>query len=256
MKNTSPMGMNRTGLQMSPFDSSAMQAAAPPVSDTITGDASAVSDMRSSYTTESEPIGSVPIPATVSGALSTGMSMLSGQQPQILIDKLGERLAFERAGTRLYDALIAKFDAMDTGDTSMQLHELQRIRADEARHFTMIAAAIESIGGDPTAQTPSADLVGVEALGLIQVVTDPRTTLAQSLHAMLTAELSDRAGWEVLMILAEQSGQAALNSDFAIALQQEQEHLELVQKWYREALMGRDQGAADVGEPAAPVRSH
>lgn len=31
---------------------------------------------------------------------------VKGDSPTILLDKLGERLAFKRTGTRLYDALI------------------------------------------------------------------------------------------------------------------------------------------------------
>ena len=64
----------------------------------------------------------------------------------------------------------------------MTIDDLETIRADEARHFRLIAEAIESLGGDPTSQTPSADLAGVESMGLVQVLNDPRTSIAQSLH--------------------------------------------------------------------------
>ena len=39
--------------------------------------------------------------------LKTALNKLVGVSPEVLIDKLGERLAFERTGTRLYDALRA-----------------------------------------------------------------------------------------------------------------------------------------------------
>lgn len=45
----------------------------------------------------------------------------------------------------------------------------------------MLSEAIVDMGGDPTAQTPCADVSAVAAMGLIQVLTDPRTTLAQGL---------------------------------------------------------------------------
>ena len=47
----------------------------------------------------------------------------------------------------------------------------------------MLVQAMEQLGGDPTAQTPCADVTATASMGLIQVVTDPRTTLAQSLNA-------------------------------------------------------------------------
>jgi hypothetical protein len=44
----------------------------------------------------------------VKGVAKTGMQKLTGKKPEVLIDKLGARLAFERTGTRLYDALLGK----------------------------------------------------------------------------------------------------------------------------------------------------
>ena len=240
MKEQTSIGMNRTGVQMSPFDTSAMQSGMPPSMTPATpGDETALADMRSSYIVDAEPLGSVPLPGTVKGAITTGMAMLTGNQPQVFIDKLGERLAFERTGTRLYDALITKFEAMQDGSTSMTLADLQQIRQDEARHVAIIADAIESLGCDPTSQTPCADLAGTESLGLMQAVTDPRTTIAQSLHAILVAELADQAGWEMLIALTEDHGQQAMITDFNVALTEERTHLARVQRWFEEATLGK-----------------
>lgn len=161
---------------------------------------------------------------------------LKGDSPHILFDKLGERLAFERTGARLYDALITKCEVLLDGDISMTIDDLEQIRADEARHFLLLSDAITSLGGDPTAQTPSADLAGVECMGLVQVLNDPCTSIAQSLHAMVTAELSDKAGWETLVALADEHDLLDMVDDFTDALNQEREHLALVQTWYEEAI--------------------
>jgi len=238
MKESPPTGMNRTGIQMSPFDSNAMQSSIPPASAVPPGDETALAAIRSAYIDEADPVGSVPIPATISGAVTTALQALSGNSPQIFLDKLGERLAFERTGTRLYDALITKYQALHDGIGTMSLADLEKIRADEARHFKIVANAIESLGADPTAETPSADLVGVESLGLMQVISDPRTTLAQSLHAILTAELADESGWEMLVAMADDHQQAAMSSDFNVALDEERLHLQLVKQWYEEAVLG------------------
>ena len=233
---TEHVGMNRTGIQMSPIDSKAMQELVPAITGTDGGDEAALATLRSDYITNADSLGSVPLPGTITGAVSMGLSMLKGDSPQILLDKLGERLAFERTGTRLYDALITKCDVMLDGDISMTIEDLEQIRADEARHFNMISDAIESLGGDPTSQTPSADLAGVESMGLVQVLNDPRTTIAQSLHAIVTAELSDKAGWETLIALADEHELTEMVDDFTQALNQEREHLALVQTWYEEAI--------------------
>jgi rubrerythrin len=232
---TEHVGMNRTGVQMSPLDTKAMLEDDGSVRGEG-GDEAASTDLRSAYIAESDGVGSVPLPATVTGAVSMGVAMLKGDSPQNLLDKLGERLAFERTGTRLYDALITKCEVMLDDQISMTIEDLEGIRADEARHFLMLSDAIESLGGDPTAQTPSADMVGVEAMGLVQVLNDPRTSMAQSLHAIVTAELSDKAGWETLIALADEHELSDMVNDFALALDQEREHLALVQTWYEEAI--------------------
>ena len=230
------IGMNRTGIQMSPIDAKAMQQAAPTLAGALAADESAMADVRNDYIAHADTLGSVPLPGTIAGAVNMGVSMLKGDSPQILLDKLGERLAFERTGTRLYDALITKCDVMLGGDMSMTIADLEQIRADEARHFMLLSDAIESLGGDPTSQTPSADLAGVESMGLVQVLNDPRTSIAQSLHAIMTAELSDKAGWETLVALADEHELNEMVEDFTDALNQEREHLALVQTWYEEAI--------------------
>lgn len=238
---TEQAGKNRTGIQTSPADSQAMQdAEAAPASSFE--DELALAEMRNDYIMHADTVGSVPLPDPGAGKI-----VLKGDSPDILLDKLGERLAFERTGTRLYDALITKCDTMLNGELSMTIEELEEIRADEARHFMMLAEAIEALGGDPTSQTPSGDLAGVESMGLVQVVNDPRTTIAQSLHAIMTAELSDKAGWETLVALADEHELIELVDDFTEALNQEREHLALVQTWYEEAI-GLTFGDFDLGD--------
>jgi len=260
MKEKVPMGMNRTGMQMSPMDAKDMTKTPASMTPMTPGDDTALAEMRAGYIAEADPLGSVPVPGTIKGALTTGASMLTGDQPQLLIDKLGERLAFERTGTRLYDALITKFDALQDETTSMTLADLQKIRQDEARHFAIINEAIESLGGDSTSQTPCADVCGVASMGLMQVVTDPRTTMAQSLQAMLIAEMTDNAGWELLIALAEDQGQDALISDFSLALDEERIHLQQVRNWFEEATLGKaiSSGAIvdDVSDGVRPTSLH
>jgi rubrerythrin len=250
---TEHVGLNKTGIQMSPIDSKEMlnvdenERGQP-------GDESGAVEVRSAYIAESDGVGSIPLPGTVKGALNVGIQMLKGDSPQILLDKLGERLAFERTGTRLYDALITKCEVMLDGQISMAVEDLAAIRADEARHFLLLKDAIETLGGDPTSQTPSADIVGVESMGLVQVLNDPRTSLAQSLHAIVTAELSDKAGWETLIALADEHELADMVNDFTLALNEEREHLALVQTWYEEAL-GLTYGDVEIEPDATGAQS-
>jgi hypothetical protein len=85
--------------------------------------------------------------------------------------------------------------------------------------------------------SPCADVAGVQAFGLMQSVTDPRTTLTQCLGSMLIAELADEAAWELLIGLAQSSGHDKLVQRFQVALQEEEEHLAQVRKWVQELTM-------------------
>jgi rubrerythrin len=233
---TEYVGMNRTGVQMSPLDTGAMLDSDDAPVRGAPGDARALQHAREAHIADAGGIGSIAVPGTLAGAVGTGLRMLQGDRPQILLDKLGERLAFERTSTRLYDALLAKCDVMPDGPAGMTRTHVEDIRRDEARHFLLLKEAIDKLGGDPTSQTPSADVAGVESLGLVQVLHDPRTSLAQSLHALLTAELADGAGWETLLALASDAGQDDLAARFAQALDDERRHLALVHGWYHAAI--------------------
>jgi hypothetical protein len=241
---TEHMGMNKTGVQMSPLNTKRMLEE----DDRILtrgqpGDETQMAELRQSYIRESNGYGSIPVPATLKGMASSALDMMKGERPQILIDKMAERLAMERTATRLYDALLTKLAVVNEGTVSITAADVASIRGDEARHALLLADAIASIGADPTAMTPSADNVGVEAMGLVQVLSDPRSSLAQSLHALLTAELSDGVGWETLIALAHEMGHRDMVDGFSDALLQERKHQAMIQSWYEEAL-GLDASAS------------
>jgi ferritin-like protein len=248
MQKSTKIGLqNRTGMQSSPKLSEELL-------ETVKGipgaplpavDGVSLSEARVEHIHEADPLGTFPAPRTAKGMLKAGAKMLTGKRPQVFIDKLAERAAFERGGTRLYDALLTKFlgesnasnDGDDVDDSDLDdvsEVDLRQIRDEEASHFRMLVECIESLGGDPTAETPGADLVGVETSGLLQVVSDPRTSFAQSLHAVLAAELVDHAGWELLCQMAQAEGQDEMLLDFQSALQDEQDHLRTVRKWFTE----------------------
>lgn len=204
------IGRNRTGQQASPQLSQEMNDIVQPVR-AEAADASALTDVRLFYIREADPL---------------------GDRPQVFVDKLAERLAYERGGTRLYDAVIAKFIAHADELKDVSLQELVEIRDEEASHAALIRTCIEQLGADPTAQTPSADLVGVATAGFLQAVTDPRTTLTQTLQVALAAELVDVASWETLILIAEEMEQDSMAQRFRKALEHENEHLAKVRGWF------------------------
>jgi hypothetical protein len=76
-------------------------------------------------------------------------------------------------------------------------------------------------------------------MGLMQVLNDPKTTIAQALHAILVAEMTDNAAWDELIELTSQVGNDDLVARFSKARDSELEHLEKVQAWYKEATLAQ-----------------
>lgn len=231
------LGLNRTGIKANPIESARMLEVPELTRPSSEGDGLAlIAQKRVDVSAESETMGTLPPPASVKELATTAVKMLTGKKAPIFIDKLGERLAFERSGTRLYDAAISKFDAFGSWAGGPTREELVHIRNEELRHFHLLHDVIESLGSDPTAVTPSANIVAVASKGLFLVCTDPRTSLHQTLEAILIAELSDNDCWENLIDLAETMGRDDLAAEFAEALDNEREHLRNVRMWLASAL--------------------
>jgi hypothetical protein len=236
MDNEVAVGLNRTGLDMAPKSKGTLVEFAREQAARASREPNDLHAMRKQYALESDRVGSVPVPARMKGMASTVVDKLKGHNPEVLIDKLGERLAYERTGVRLYEALITKVGAASSGPL-VDLAMLTKIRDDERAHFELVGDALRSIGADPTAMTPCADIAGVAATGHLQVMTDPRTTVSQALNSILMIELGDNAGWDLLITLARESGHEVLASQFEVALKTEQEHLATVQGWLKQAVL-------------------
>lgn len=235
MEKAAELGHNVTGAQMSPEDTKAQLKAVEKYPPDIKGDASKLALARKAMRQEAGPIGSVPIPGSVKGVLKSGFDKMLGKQPELLVDKLGERLAYERTGVRLYEAVLAKFEGTETDDKEL-IPTLRRIRDDEAAHMKIVKEAIETLGADPTAMTPCADVAGVMAMGIMQVLTDPRTNLSQALNALLTLELADNAAWELLVELTNKAGHPKIAASFENALEEEGRHVSTIKALLQQQL--------------------
>ncbi|HWE27460.1 MAG TPA: ferritin-like domain-containing protein [Polyangia bacterium] len=253
MKTPNDTGMNRTGIRTSPIESKLAERAAEEALPTSIGGESELAAVRLAHARASEPVGSMPPPTTLKGVAKTTVTLLKGENPMLLLNKLGERLAFERSGVRLYEAVIDKLPAFVDSDGSAVgpgIADLRSIQEDELRHVDVVRRAIEQLGGDATAMTPAADVSGVTGMGLMQVACDPRMQLAESLQALLTAELVDNEGWELLIHLARGLGQHDMLASFTQASDQERRHLLRVRAWLT-ALAMHDAGIESEA-PAPP----
>lgn len=227
------MNGNRTGIQTAPELAEELIEGATNAAPSSEGGIKDIAEFRGEYIAEGFPIGSMPtLPVSEEADAEdeeVGMA--------VLLDKLSERLAFERMGTRLYEALLNKCEVLGEMSPGPTIEQIEQIGREEMEHFLLLNRTITDMGGDPTVQSPCADIAGVASMGIMQVLTDPRTSMAQCLQALLTAELTDNAGWELLIKLADNLGQDEMKAEFETALANEEEHLQNVRTWLSESVL-------------------
>ncbi len=251
MKNTTEMGLNRSGLATAPrLASQVLQV--PKLTPKSTGDAMVIANERVMYAKEAEPMATMPPPGSLKELASNAVKLLKGQKAIVLVDKVAERMAFERGGVRLYDALLSKFDAYGSWEGGPSRADLESIRRDELMHFHFLAEVLGMLGADATAVSPSAEVHDVMSSGMRLVLTDPRTDLKQCLETMMTVELADNECWTTLVKLAHGYQEQRLAERFQRCLDEERVHVSRVRAWLTAGIGGEafgDPKALHVAEP-------
>lgn len=247
MRQSPQQADNRTGFMRSGRLGEEMLEATREFLPSSPGNARAIADVRIAYAREGDSLGETPPPASLVDKAKSIVTAVTGGQPTLLFDKLGERLVFERAGARLYEALLSKHEAYGSFDGGPSAQDLLHILQEEYEHGDMLQQAIKDLGGDPTALTPSANLTVNISAGLPQVLSDPRTNLLQSLEAIVVAELADNECWSALEQIARQAGHEQLADGCLEAIEHERQHLHHVRLWLA-AGQGRE-AMEDAGAP-------
>ncbi len=157
------------------------------------------------------------------------MEKLARYDAAKVIDVLNERLAFERAGVKLYDRVLEVIRASGDANVQRMLEEMQEHRDEEKEHEEWLEEQIRSLGGDAHAETDKSRLVTRESKGIEEVVMSD-AALPHLMHALLAAELVDNAGWDLLVQLADEAGDREAKREFKKRLHQEEDHLVFVRK--------------------------
>ncbi len=178
------------------------------------------------------------------------MPNLYDTNPEKVLDLLNERLTFEREGVKLYDAIIRKIERSKERSIARMADNLREHRDEEKEHEEWLEAQIREVGGDAHATTARTELVKTESRGLEEVVreTDEPSHL---LHALMTAELADNAGWDLLVQIADEADDDKAKRQFKKRLHEEEEHLVFVRR-AMERLARREILGERVAMPTAP----
>jgi bacterioferritin (cytochrome b1) len=157
------------------------------------------------------------------------MKKLAEKNVGRVINLLNERLAFERAGVKLYDAILERMRSSGDPQIQRMVEQMQEHREDEKRHEEWLEEQIRALGGDAHTPSEKSILVQAESQGIEHVIQrDP--LLPHDFHALLVAELADNAGWDLLVQLADEVGDRDAKKEFKKRLHEEEEHLLFVRK--------------------------
>ena len=170
------------------------------------------------------------------------MKKLAGKNVSRVIDLLNERLAFERAGVKLYDTILERMKS--DRRVERMLDQMTEHREQEKEHEEWLEEQIRALGGDARTPSEKSILVQAESQGIEHVIErDPR--LPHDFHALLVAELADNAGWDLLVQLADEVGDRDAKKEFKKRLHEEEEHLLFVRKaveqFAKEEILGEPQ---------------
>jgi bacterioferritin (cytochrome b1) len=153
------------------------------------------------------------------------MEKLAKDNAVFVLNVLGGRLAFERTGVKLYDAVIAQIDRSGEPRYHAIVDQLREIRNEEKEHEEWLEEQIRALGGDAHEVTEMAQLEMSESSGIAGVIEGGDRKILHLIHALLAAELADNAGWDVLVKLADETGDRMAKLQFAKRLAEEAKHL-------------------------------
>ena len=176
------------------------------------------------------------------------MKKLAKKNATKVIDLLNERLAFERSGVKLYDTLLRRLRAAEDPALKSLLGQVKEYREEEKEHEEWLEEQIRALGGDAHSPTEHSVLVQAEAEGVERVMRRDES-IPHDFHALLTAELADNAGWDLLVQIADEFGDSEAKKEFSKRLQEEEKHLLFV----RNTMLELTKKDVSVPPPSAPA---
>jgi len=229
-------GGNRTGMGHAPGEArQAAEGAAAGVPQAAV-DSRGLEAARASEARNADAVGSMPTQGRAARLDPELAARVRSAAGGMLLDFLGERLTAERTHARLYETLLAKLEASGSAPGRPERAALALLREQALNRFHLLTSAIERLGGDATAVTPSADLTATVNAGVLQAMNDQRITLAQGMKLMVGALVVAKDAWETLVDIAERVGVQDMGLELQHAMDQVEENLASMRTWLRRAL--------------------
>jgi hypothetical protein len=136
------------------------------------------------------------------------------------IELLSERLAFARVSVALYDTVLERLRQRGGPYDSVRGH-LRLIREEKKGHQEWLEEKVGTLGGDT--EQPGNSLLREEWANIVAGLGEG-TEPGPLFESLLTAEVSDNGGWEMLLELAERFADEEMTGEIRQMLHEEQEH--------------------------------
>ena len=159
-----------------------------------------------------------------------------------LIDVLAERLAFERAGVRLYDAVLSRLESAEPAVRRM-LPRVEQQRAEAQAHAAWLEAQLRGLEAGAAAGTRRAELAHLETEGLLRIAGDGAATVQEMFHALYVFELTDEGGWDLLVQLADRGGDRTAREELGRRREAARAHVAFVRRALTELLVNEVLGS-------------
>ena len=153
------------------------------------------------------------------------MKKLAERNRDKVIDLLTERLAFERTAVKLYDSIVLKLGRRTDPEIARLMPQLKEHHDQEREHEAWLEVEIRVFGGDTHAETDLSRLIEIESEGFEKVVHCGDGEPVHLLHALLSVELVDTSGWQLLLELADAAEDDDARRGFRQRLHEEEDHL-------------------------------
>jgi bacterioferritin (cytochrome b1) len=169
-----------------------------------------------------------------------------------VVHLLDERLAFERAGLKLYDRVLGAMRAFGDADVRGLEGEMETSRNEEEEHLAWLEAQLRALrpdsGGEP------GDPGGAEGARRVEEVANSDVPLPQLVNALLAAKLADDAGWDGLVQLAAEARDLDARRELRRRLHEEEDHVLVIRRVMAKLVF--NEVLAEEGTSGAPGVTH
>lgn len=170
--------------------------------------------------------------AMTSVGSSSDISKVQQHNTALLLHKLAQRLTYERANVRFYEALIFKCLAAEQRVRRIvSVDRLRQFRDEDVEHTVLLKTAIETLGSDVDIWLPDAVQSPATQMTMSKMLTKTHSDILQCLQSVVVFARNDAGEWQMLHRLFSSMGVEKVTATFRQAWDEDQQQLATISAW-------------------------